>query len=194
MKRLLLFSLLLVSVVIPASAQLPCMFTTAPTTEGTATITSDNYGIGLIGIEISVSCTTSTVAYNVVRPDDTNTYTYDLGLYCQSGTCTAGKLYVHTGAVPGTTFAPATAIVTQPWSQSAVLLPAGVYAVGVGTTCSGSASCAQISGDSDSGMILPFFVGNGGAYSGGLPSSIASPTISPVASSATIKMPSLLIY
>ena len=192
MKKLLLSSLLLASLAIPASAQLQCMFTTAPTTEGTATINSDNYGIGLIGIEISVSCTTSFVAYNVVSVDN-SAKTYDLGLYCVSGTCTPGKLYVHTGALPGSAFAPTTGMTPQPWTSSGVLLPAGVYAVGVGTNCSGG-SCAQISGDSDSGQILPFFVNPGGTYSGGLPSSVTPPFIDPVASTPTIKMPSLLIY
>jgi len=194
MKRLLLSSLLLATLAIPASAQIQCMFTTAPTTEGTATITSDTYGIGLIGIEIPVSCSTSTVAYNVVSVDTSGGKTYDLGLYCVSGTCTPGQRYVHTGALSGSAFTPTTGMVIQPWTSSNVTLPAGVYAVGVGTSCSGTATCAQIAGDSNSGQILPFFVGNGGTYSSGLPSSVATPSINPVASTATIKMPSLLIY
>jgi len=194
MKRLLLSSLFLAAMALPASAQqLPCMITTAFSTEGTATITSDNYGIGLIGIEIPFSCTTSTVAYNVTDLDASGS-TYDLGLYCQSGSCTPGKLYVHTGALIGNVFTPSIGMVTQSWTTHDVLLPAGIYAVGIGTSCSGTASCAQISGDADNGMVLPFLVSKGGTYSRGLPLQVKAPAINPVASTATIKMPTLLIY
>jgi len=196
MKRLLLSALLLASLAIPASAEtLQCMFPTTPTTVGTATISTDNYNIGLIGLEISVSCSTSTVAYYVVTPDSSSK-TYDLGLYCVSGTCTPGQLYVHTGALSGSTFTPpgsASTIVTQSWTgQTPVTLPAGVYAVGVGTDCSG-ADCAQIGADEGGGAILPFFVASGdGTYSAGLPASVTPPQINPVADASN--MPSLLIY
>jgi hypothetical protein len=194
MKRLLLSALLLASLAIPASAQqLQCMFTTAPTTEGTADVSSDNYGIGLIGIEIPQSCTTSNVAYNVIDLDRSGS-TYDLGLYCQSGTCTPGKLYVHTGPLSGNVFTPTTGSVVQSWTSRNVSLPAGVYAVGVGTSCSGTSGCAEISGDSDTGTILPFFVSKGGTYSRGLPSQVKPPQINPVAGNTTMKMPTLLIY
>ena len=193
MKRFLLSSLLLAGLAIPASAQIQCMIQTAATTEGNVIISSDNYDIGLIGIEIPVSCTTSTVAYNVVAADNSGK-TYDLGLYCVSATCNQGQLYVHTGALPGSTFAPAAGIVTQSW-KAAATLPAGVYAIGVGTNCSGSGNCAKLSGDANDGMILPFFVSNGGTYSSstGLPSTVSPPQINPFAPGSPT-MPSLLIY
>jgi hypothetical protein len=141
----------------------------------------------VVGFAIPVDCATAQVSYYVTIPDPKahgrgNQNIYDVGIYCVSGHCTPGRLYVHTGPIPGSKFAPAEGMVTLPWkgvSQgNPVTLPAGLYAVAMGSTCSGT--CAQGMAEGYYGRIQPFAMFRAGPFSAsGLPSSFSPPPLEP---------------
>ena len=140
----------------------------------------------VIGLSIPVDCVTAQVSYYVTIPDpkahDRNGNVYDMGLYCVSGQCSRGKLYVHTGPVQGSRFAPAEGMVTLPWKNvqqgNPVTLPAGVYAVAMGSTCSND--CAQGRAEGYYGRIQPFAYFQAGPFSSaGLPSTWSPQPLDP---------------
>ena len=83
-------------------------------------------------------------------------------------------------------------------------LPAGMYAAAIGTTCTDApppATCAQLLGDADQGLIYPFTASGSGYDSGGLAATMSFTVNSTTAvwnttqgASAPIKPVKLLIY
>ncbi|HEX6503428.1 MAG TPA: hypothetical protein VF011_09275 [Terriglobales bacterium] len=121
----------------------------------------------LWGVVLSYPITTTQVIYSVTTADNTAN-NYDIGIYDAGG-----NLKVHTGTLPGTSFAPATGGTTKTWAASATLLP-GKYYLAVSTSC--TSSCAQMSGDSGAGLTFL----NGASVSistgGSLPSTLSIPS------------------
>jgi hypothetical protein len=78
-------------------------------------------GVSVIGFNLPDACSTSKVEYIVKTPDASVNpiHHYALGIFCQSGSCTPGTLYVQTAVLPsGTgqgTFTPTSGLVTQNW-------------------------------------------------------------------------------
>ena len=166
-----------------------CSITTTTTLPGGQALFGDNQRpttFLAIGLSIPVDCFTAQMSYYVTSQDTGGSANiYDIGLYCVSGSCNHGQLYVHTGPIHGSKFAPTTGQFTLPWtgvSQSnPVKLPAGLYAVAMGSQCNaGTDSCAQGRAEPGNGRIQPFATFQAGSFSSsGLPSSFTPPALSP---------------
>ncbi len=164
MRKLTLLAVLLLFPV-SAWAQAACEISNTGADSGIATISATESmgysapgGIGAVGLRIPVACITQNVAYHVWRVDTSPASaptTYDIGLYCVSGDCTAGgsggELYLHTGPVYGSWF-------------TNNLIPAAV----AGVTASGTQDTLTLSGS----FLLPDFpigeqikLGSCGVYS-----------------------------
>ena len=78
------------------------------------------------GFTLPVAVQTSQISYYVgTNADNTSTYNYDLGVFNSSGTLV---LNLSAGSLHGSSFAPATGVTTQSWTQgSTVLLPGAYY-------------------------------------------------------------------
>jgi hypothetical protein len=131
-------------------------------------------GVSVMGFNLPVACSTSKVEYIVKMPDASVNpiHHYALGIFCESGSCVPGALYVQTGVLPsGTgpgTFTPTAAsgaLVTQNWqpvdsgneggcASIPCVLPAGVYGLAVASDC--VSYCAVLYGDADSGTFYAF--------------------------------------
>lgn len=88
------------------------------------------------GILLPYNVNTSEITYAVAVADKTSNL-YDLGLFSN-----VGDLIVDLGAVPGTTFAPATGFGTLKWAQGSTILAPGRYYLGFTTNC--VTACAQL--------------------------------------------------
>jgi hypothetical protein len=181
-------------------------------------------GVAVMGFNLAVECSTSKIEYIVKTPDASvaPVHHYALGIFCQSGNCTPGTLYVQTAVIPsGTgpgTFTPSAAsgaLVTQNWqgvdagneggcATIPCVLPAGVYGLVVGSDC--VSNCAVLYGDADSGTLYAFDNQNQSLNSpwafdpiNGLPFSFTPvPVIAPTAMaspySGLAKPPTVLIF
>lgn len=143
--------------------------------------TCDKGGMTAWGFDIVSPCAAKFVTYAIQTGDSNSAHQYDLGLYCIQGPCItstapAGSLYLHTGYLPGPTFAPpGSRGLIKPaltWATTTVCptlpctLPAGSYALAVATNCDGTppdTPCAALYGDADRGAMYSFLVWVGGA-------------------------------
>jgi len=168
-----------------------CSITTTSSLPGSQALFGDNRKpttFLVIGLSIPVDCFTSQMSYYVTTADSGgNSNIYDIGLYCVSGTCTAGKLYVHTGPINGSQFAPNIGQFTLPWTgvsqDNPVKLSAGLYALAMGCA-SAQGECgdtiAQGRAEPGDGRIQPFAIfGIQGFSSSGLPLTFTPPAPSP---------------
>jgi hypothetical protein len=147
-------------------------------------------GMTVWGFDIQSPCTTTSVAYAVHQYDTSSGDTYDLGLYYIKGLDPqnrAGQLLLHTGPLSGQDFTGKNpdVLVTKSWATTGpsgdtgycafqnqtCTLPAGQYALALGTTCYQSyPNCAQLWGDDDTGFMYLFnvwFGGSSGSATGG---------------------------
>jgi hypothetical protein len=192
MKRLVLFLLLAVrAFAANACAEHPVhLSSTASTisTSGTAlcqagtkngvTYACTDGGAAAWGFDIQTSCVTNYVTYASSTLDTSGAvagHKYDLGLYCVKGPCAladnslAGKLYVHTGVLGGTSFTPALGIRTTAltWATTTVCgsipctLPAGQYALVIASDC--ASSCGALYGDDNKSTMYAFYEWFGGS-------------------------------
>jgi hypothetical protein len=77
------------------------------------------------GFTLPVSVQTSQISFYIgANADNSATYNYDLGVFSTSGTLVAN---VSSGSLHGSTFAPATGVVTLSWTQGSTLLQPGGY-------------------------------------------------------------------
>jgi hypothetical protein len=135
-------------------------------------------GITVWGFDIQSPCVANWVSYAVQTPDTSTTTHYDLGLYYIKGPSAAslaGQLMVHTGALTGNNFAPASGLATISWQGSAncsipCTLPAGQYAFALATDC--TTKCTALWGDDNLGYMYLFNVWLGGAGGAGLNSGL----------------------
>ena len=178
-------------------------------------------GVSVIGFNLPDACSTSKIEY-IVKTSDTSVnpvHHYGLGIFCQSGGCAPGALYVQTAVLPsGTgpgTFTPGGALVSQNWqavdagkeggcASIPCVLPAGVYGLAVASDC--LSSCAVLYGDADSGTFYAFdnedqFLNNPWAFDliNGLPFTFNPvPLFAPVAmatiSSGIARPPTVLVF
>ena len=129
-------------------------------------------GMTVWGFDIQSPCDTNWVSYAVQAPDNTGSNKYDLGLYYITGPSAgslAGRLMVHLGSLPGSSFAQSPGLQTKSWvavnCSMPCTLPAGQYALALATDCSGTPPCAALWGDDNKGYMYLFDVwlgGNGG--------------------------------
>jgi len=173
MNKLILALVWVVFAALSVSAQtMECAFTPWPSGEAVATLSASTAppnnvgqnGVTIIGFWLPYDCMTTGVAFNVVTQDANPSNMYDIGLvYWGNGTGTAGQLVVHTGALSGPSFTPNLKVVHLSWAGCAqgCALSAGIYGEAIGTNCtSTNPPCAQLSGDSDQGLIYAFDVSN----------------------------------
>lgn len=164
--------------------------------------------LGGWGFTINDPCYTFGIAYEPLTADTTlsaTTNSYEIGLYCVSGSCTSGNLYATTGSMSAATFVPAgtlSTVVTQLWSAipdgpPPITLPAGLYMLAIGVQgCIATSFCPTIAAETYRGTIYPFFVRNVAPYSFNLPITITPPLINPTVNTipGTLAMPEIFIY
>ena len=138
------------------------------------------------GMVLQYPITTTQITYYVgANPDNTSSYSYDLGLYNSSGQL---KLSLNGGTLHGNTFAPSTGSQTLAWSQGSTTLAPGRYYLCYYSSNTG-ATPPTLQGINGSGVT--FYKnesGSGGAQGSGgfsitpgsggtLPSSISAPGV-----------------
>jgi hypothetical protein len=89
--------------------------------------------------------------------------TYDLGIYCEGGGCTYGKLYANTGPIPYSTWFSmgVLKIGVQFFKQGPVVLPSGIYGMIQGGNCDSGSVPGSANGTGDT--LCGELAGEGGA-------------------------------
>lgn len=181
MNRCLLKLLLFVSVAASTSfaQKIPnCWFNTSNSTFGPSYVgnAAPSRFIIIGTISVPSPCYTTNAGFVPWQADLTSN-NYDLALYCIRGNisdntgCRPNKGYVHLGPTPGYVFYSecltrqcggtfATFVQVESWAEGRTLLPAGDYALGMGTDCNGSPTAGGGGGGS-CGMGM----GEGGSQS-----------------------------
>ncbi|HXJ90785.1 MAG TPA: hypothetical protein VMS18_28505 [Candidatus Binatia bacterium] len=136
------------------------------------------------GFTLPVSVQTSQISYYIgANPDSSGTYNYDLGIFNAAGTLV---LNVSAGSLHGSTFAPATGVVTMSWAQGSTLLQPGAYYVAYYSSNTTATPPTLYGASGNAPVFYKAESGSGGAQgsngfvitprSGGiLPSSISAP-------------------
>jgi hypothetical protein len=121
----------------------------------------------LWGVVLSFPVTTTRVAYSVGTAD-TNSNTYDIGIYDS-----AGSLKAHIGPTAASTFAGTTGPHQLNWTSSITLQP-GKYYLAITSSC--TASCAQLAADNGSGVTFANNIWVTVASGGSLDANISPPS------------------
>lgn len=123
-----------------------------------STITGSSAQNGAVAYAIfnPFACVSKGIAYAVKTVDTSVTNYYGFAIVGVNGNALPGTVYASTGPITGAAFTSAGAgnVGAQWWTGGPVTLPAGMYMVVLGTTC--SSSCAQLFGDAAFGHFYSF--------------------------------------